>query len=145
GRDPRGGVAGLHPQVLPVHQRQRPTGPEAEPEEERQRGVAEIIADLPADLEIDLLDHIGGVDSALQAAVEPELDHAAQPGAIACEEILQALPMPLTGSPEGLEFARVVGHGRKSHILLLARAARTFTGDWEKTAIGQPPPKPRSA
>src|SRR5262249_41802940 len=102
-RDLAARVAGPHPQVVAMHQRHLLTRPEAEPEEEGHRGVAEIIADLPADVQIDLLDHIGGVDSALQAAVEPESDHAAQPAAIAPEEILQPLRMPLTGSPEGLE------------------------------------------
>ena len=39
-----------------------------------------------ADIEIRLLEHVGGIDPAREPAVEPQADHPPQPIAIAVEE-----------------------------------------------------------
>ena len=50
------------------------------------RGVAGVLGDPLADVEIRLLEHVGGIDPAREPAVEPQPDHPAQPIAIAVEE-----------------------------------------------------------
>ena len=51
---------------------------QAEPEEERQFGVADVIFEALGVLDERLLDHVGGVEAALEARVEADLHHPAQ-------------------------------------------------------------------
>ena len=58
-----------------------------EPEVERHgRGVAGVLGNPLADVEIGLLEHVGRIDPAGEPAVEPQADHPPQPVAIAVEE-----------------------------------------------------------
>ena len=49
-------------------------------------GIAGVIANSLADVEIRLLEYVGGVDPAREPVVQPQADHPPQPIAIAVEE-----------------------------------------------------------
>ena len=84
-------------------------GDQPEPEVERhRRGVAGVVGDPLADVEIRVLEHVGRIDPAREPAVEPQADHPPQPVAIAVEE--RGEGRLITGQGAAEEKTRVVAH-----------------------------------
>jgi hypothetical protein len=88
-RDLQGGVAHADADVVAVEGQQGLFGEEAEPEEGRHRGPRDVLAGATGDLEVGLLEDVGGIDAALGATVEAESDHPPQPLAVAGERLDQ--------------------------------------------------------
>jgi hypothetical protein len=92
--------------VVAVQPRQLLADDQPQPEEERQPGGAEVLAQPLDHLDVGVLDHLGGVEAALEPRVEAQLHQAAQAGAVAGEE---RLPGPgLLEQGGGLR--RILGH-----------------------------------
>jgi hypothetical protein len=84
-------------------------GDQAEPEVERQgRGIAGVLGDPLADVEIGLLEDVGRIVPAGEPAVQPQADHPAEPLAMAVEERGQRRLIAGQGATE--EKIRVVAH-----------------------------------
>jgi hypothetical protein len=84
-------------------------GDQAEPELQRQgRGIAGVLGEPLADVEIGLLEDIGRIDPAGEPAVQPQADHAAEPLAMAVEERGQGRLIAGQGAAE--KTIRVVVH-----------------------------------
>ena len=112
-------------------------GQEPEPEEERHRRVLEVLRQPPGGVEVGLLDHVGGVDPALEAAVEPQGDHPPQPVAVPRQQLR---PGPLV-APRGLldqavdvAVPRWRGH-TTHHIPLTGTAPGSGTADVKDTGL----------
>jgi hypothetical protein len=54
-------------------------GHQADPEEDRHRPVANEIGEAVGEIDEGLLENVGGIDAALDTAVQPQPDHSAQP------------------------------------------------------------------
>jgi hypothetical protein len=92
-----------------VHVGQPLASDQAEPEVERHaRGVAGVLGEPLADVEIRLRDHVRGIDSARESPVEPQPDHPPEPIAIAVEERSRGLLVAGQGALE--EKVRVVNY-----------------------------------
>src|SRR4029077_12974499 len=86
--------------------------------------VAGIFRNPVVDFEIRLLEHVGGIDSAGEPAVQPQADHSAEPLAIGVEERGHGRLIAGQGAPE--EEARVVSWiGHRSAPYTDIREART--------------------
>ena len=99
-RDLLAGVAHLGPEVVAVQGHQPLAGDQAQPEERGQRRVGGVLAGAAEHVELGLLEHVGGVDAALEPAVEPQPDHPPQPVAVAGEELDQGAGLPGAGAAE---------------------------------------------
>ena len=93
-RDLPAGVAHLGAQVVPVQLHQPLADHQAEPEEQRELRIAEVLLQPLGHLDVRLLDHVRGVEPSLQARVEADLDHPAQAIAVALEQGVQRRPVP---------------------------------------------------
>ena len=64
-------------------------------------GVADVLGGPAGDVEVGLLEHVGGVDPALQPAVEAQPDHPPQPLAVAVPTprgaLIPGYPLPQEG------------------------------------------------
>ena len=80
----------------------------AEPEEEGHLGPCGVFGESRGGVEVRLLDHVGGVDPPLEAAVEPQCDHPAEPGAVGIEQVRPGLPVAFGGPPHLFRHGRVV-------------------------------------
>ena len=135
------GIAAGGPEVPPVLVHQPLAGQEPEPEEERHRGILEILRQPPGRIEARLLEDVGRVDPALQPPVEPQGDHATQPLAMPAQQLSQSSLIPAHGlldQPARLTPIGTVGHGRH-HISLTGRPAGLGTGlvsrRWVRSAM----------
>ena len=57
-----------------------------QPEEERQRRLADVLIQPPGDLDVRLLEYVGVVDPAGQPAAEAEMHHPLEPIVVASEQ-----------------------------------------------------------
>jgi hypothetical protein len=102
------GVAHPRAQVMPVQPQQLLPGEEAQPEEERHRPLGQVLGQAVGGLQVGILDDVGGVDAALQPAVQAQGDHAAQPLAVPFQQRPPALRVPPGRSLEQpVRFVRV--------------------------------------
>ena len=107
-------------------QAQRLADQAAEPEEERQVGVAEIVRQVAEGDDQRLLDHVGGVDAALEAAVEPQRHQAPEAVAVGLDQLGPGGRVALGGPAEPGDLAgRAFGCLHEGY---LARAGRSVTG-----------------
>ena len=81
-RDLATGVAHRRPQVVAVHLQELVGCDAAQPEEQRHGGLPEVVPQVPRRLQVDFLEHVGGVDSPPQPGIEPEGHHPAQPSLV---------------------------------------------------------------
>ena len=112
-RDLLAGVAHLGAQVVAMDVGQPLAGDQPEPEVERHgRGVAGVLGEPLADVEIGLLEDVGRIDPAGEPAVEPQADHPPEPLAIAVEERGQRRLVAGQGAAEEKirVVARRIGH-----------------------------------
>ena len=70
---------GPHPhlgsQVLPVQGHQPLAGDQPQPQEDRDRRVRDILTGAPGDVEVGLLQDVGGIDPPLEPPIEPQAHH----------------------------------------------------------------------
>ena len=83
---------------------------------QRKKGIdapaAGVLGEAAADLQVGLLEHVGGVDPAREPAVEAEADHPPQPLAVAVEQLGQGrLVAGASAGQEVVGLARIAGHG----------------------------------
>ena len=79
-RDLAAGVPGLGAQVAPVQGLERLGRQEPQPEEQRhRRRLAELLRQGAGDLQVGVLDDVGGTDPPLEPAIQAEHDHPPQP------------------------------------------------------------------
>ena len=91
------------------------TDQEPEPEEERHVGLSRVVGQPPGGIEVRLLEDVGGIDPPLEASIEPQGNHAAQPGAAAIEERLpRELVAPRGSLDQTSRLARWI-RGRHHH------------------------------
>jgi hypothetical protein len=112
-RDLLAGVAHPGAEVVVVQGQQRLSGEQADPQERRHRGPLEVLAGTVGDLEVGLLQDVGGVEAALKPAVDSETDHPPQPLAMAGEKLAERPLIPLLEAAEQVVIlARIlIGHG----------------------------------
>src|SRR5437773_784565 len=93
-RDLPGCIAHLRPKVLPVQHLESLPGQGAEPEEEGDLGVRGELAGPAGEVEERLLEDVGGVEPALEAAVQPQADHPFEPLPVAVPELPEGVLIP---------------------------------------------------
>ena len=81
-RDLAAGIPHGRAQVLAMDPHHPLTGHQPQPEEERHLALGQVVRQLLGDVEIRLLEHVGGIDPPLQPAIEPQPHHLPQPLAI---------------------------------------------------------------
>ena len=79
---------------------------QAQPEEQRELRIAQIIVQALDHLDVGVLDHVRGVEASLQARVEAHLHHAAQAVAMLGEEGVPGLPVPRPGTLDQVHGSR---------------------------------------
>jgi hypothetical protein len=122
------GVAHLRAQVVPVQLQQPLADHQAQPQEQGQFGVAQVLVQALGHLDVGLLDHVRGVEAGLEARVETYLHHAAQPVAVPGEEGLQGRPAAGAGPLDPVHrLGQVVVH-QGPHTLLPPRPGQFWTG-----------------
>jgi hypothetical protein len=121
------GVAHLGAQVVPVQAHQPLAHDQAEPEEERQFGLIDVIREALGDFDECLLDHVGGVEAALEARVEADLHQPAQPLAMQAQQRVEGLSVRRAGPLEQIRgIGRVVLH-QGYHTLIPAPVDTRWT------------------
>jgi hypothetical protein len=85
--------------------------------------VGGVLGGAAVDLELGLLQDVGGIDAALEPAIQSEPDHPPQPVAIAGEQLGEGVRVPGAGAAQQVVGrARVDGHGRAHKEISAARA-----------------------
>ena len=82
------------------------------------------------DIDLRLLEHVGGVDASLEPAVEPNLDHPAQAVAMAVEELRQLNLAGPGAACQPSRFARIRHHVVSPSHLNCAKARRIHRFFW---------------
>jgi hypothetical protein len=99
--------------VLPVQGHQPLAGDQPQPQEDRDRGVRDILTGAPSDVEVGLLQDVGGIDPPLEPPIEPQPHDPPQPIATPGEERDQrSLIATLDALEQVIEVAGVGDHGR---------------------------------
>ena len=76
------GVAHGGIEVLPMDPHQALAGEQPQPEEKRQLRIGRVLRQTLGVIQVRLLKHIGGIEPALQAAVQTQAHHPPQPFAL---------------------------------------------------------------
>jgi hypothetical protein len=98
------------PQVAAVQERQALADDEPQPEEEGEVGFAAVLRQAGHGLDVGVLDHVGGIDPALEPAVQTQGDHPPQPVAVAVEQGPPRLRVTRCGTAEQpAHLAGIVG------------------------------------
>ena len=88
-RDLAAGVAHRRPEVVAVQLQQLvPVSPRSQ-RKNGMSGCSQVLGQAPGRRQVDLLEHVGGVDAALEPPVEPEGHHPPQPGLMPGEQAPQ--------------------------------------------------------
>ena len=120
-RDLAAGVPHPRAQVAPVQLQQLVARDAPQPEEERHRGLPEVVVQVLRRGQVDLLEDVLGRDPPLQPRVEPEGDHAAQPALVPRQQGPQTLAIPDGGPPQQpVRLARILDIGRCHKIIIAA-------------------------
>ena len=88
-RDLAAGIPHGRTQVLAMDPHQPLSGHQPQPEEKRHLTLGQVVRQLLGDIEIRLLEHVGGVNPPLQPAIEPQPHHLPQPFAVSAEQLGQ--------------------------------------------------------
>ena len=86
--------------------RQPLAGDQTQPQVRGHGPLAGVVGETGGQVEIGLLEDVGGVDAAQKPAVEPEADHLPQPGAVALPERTEGRLVARGGATQ--EVLRVV-------------------------------------
>ena len=97
-RDLAADVAAGRAEVPPVLLLHPLADQEPEPDVERHGRVADVLVEPPHRVEVALLDHVGGVDAALEPGVEAQRHHPPQPVAVALEQLDDGGPVARGGA-----------------------------------------------
>src|SRR5262249_53767808 len=120
-------VAHLGPKVLAVEHLESLPGQAAEPEEEGDlRGRGEF-ARPPGEVDEGLLEDVGGVKPALEAAVQAEADHPLEPLPVAVPEVTEVVLIPACRLPKQRDRVVRVFHHGSAHTLDTAKVRRPST------------------
>ena len=107
-------------------------GEPAEPEEEGHLGPSRVLGQPRGGVEVDLLDHVGRVEAAEEAAVEPDGDHSPETRPVLVEQPVPGVPVA-SGGPTHAFVHRVRVVGRRAHNSNIARAGLHGTGLFRMT------------
>jgi hypothetical protein len=80
-------VAALHPEMEAVQRLEPLHGQETQPEKRRHSRIGRVLRQAARSIQERLLEHVLGIDPPLQAAVEPQPNHPAEPFAVPGEEL----------------------------------------------------------
>jgi hypothetical protein len=97
-RNLKSGIASLGTQVATVHRRQPLARDETQPEKRRQARVSGILCGALKDLELGLLEHVGGVNPALKPTIQSEPNHSLQLVAMAGKQLGKRLRVAASGA-----------------------------------------------
>ncbi len=123
------GVAHVDFQMMAVQGLERLGGQESEPEERRHVRLGEVFPGPTGDLEVGVLEHVGGVDPPLQPPVKAEPDHPAQALTVAGEQLGQSpLVSPLDADEQVVIIPWVLDVHDVSHFKITRRRFRLSTG-----------------
>ena len=136
-RDLATGIPHRRAQMLAMDPHQPLPGHQPQPEEERHLALGQVMRQLLGDVEIRLLEHVGGIDPPLEPAVEPQPHHLPQPFAVAAEQLGQRGLVALAGA---VDQPLVVKPGAWTHsrswIISLSRYfARGTIVDWKNSLL----------
>lgn len=107
------GVPHLRPEVLAVQVDEPLPRQAAEPQVERHGRVGGVVRKAAGVVQVSLLEHVGGVDTTIQASVQTQAHHLPQPGAVAVEQLGLGLFVPGAGTAEQVVmFTLVAGPDR---------------------------------
>src|SRR5262249_21264583 len=112
----------------PVEHLESLPGQGAEPEEEGNVGVLSELAGPAGEVEERLLEDVGVVEPALEAAVQPYAYHPPQPLAVAVPELAEGVLIPGRTLPQQWDGVVRVFHRRGVHTLGTAEVRRPSTG-----------------
>ena len=102
---------------------------DAEPDEERQVGLEEIVRQLADRDDRRLLDHVGGVDPAREAAIEAQRDHPPQAIAMRLDQPGPGVRVSLGGPADLLDLAGCdFGCLHKEYLARPGRSVTRFAG-----------------
>ncbi len=85
-RDLQAGITHASAKVLPVQCRQPPPDVHPHPQERLERGIDDIGGQVLGDVQIGFLQHVRSVDPRPQPRIHAQLDHPAQPIAVAIKD-----------------------------------------------------------
>ena len=102
-------------------------GDQPQPQVERDRGVAQVVGQLERGLQEGLLEHVGGVDAALQPAVQAQRHHAAQALAVLRQDPAPEVLIPGSDLLQQAADLTRVGGGLMVHTSLYAQLAGAGT------------------
>src|SRR5262249_42500233 len=110
------------------------SGEGAEPEKEGTLGFLGELAGPAREVEEGLLEDVGGVEPALEAAVQPQADHLLEPLPVAVPERHEGVLIPGRPLPQQRDrVVRIVRH-RGAHTLGTAKVRRPSTGFLEMSS-----------
>src|SRR5262249_25024056 len=100
----------------------------AQPQEKRHVWLSQIVRQVLRRFQVDFLNHVRGVDPALQALVEAKGDHAAQSVRVPRQQSAPGFLVAICGRTEqSVGFAVITGH-QGHHGNLIARGVPPETG-----------------
>ena len=102
-------VANLCAEMVTVDTLEFATGDKANPEVEGDLRIHQVFGEAACDLQVGLLEHVGGIDPALEAAVEAKLNHPTQAGAEVRKGLRKRRRIPLGSSTKCFRTGFVTG------------------------------------
>ena len=116
-------------------------GQEAQPQVGRHRRLGGVLRGPLQDVELGLLEHVGGINPSLEPPVQPHLDHPAQAVAMTVEEFRQLMLIgPHAGTCDLTRPLRVCHRFVSPFIILTARRLAVFTDDRNDRRLRHRPP-----
>src|SRR5262249_4771635 len=123
-----GRIAHLGPKVFAVQVNQLLAGQPPQPQEERHTRVGGVLGKALHEDEKGFLEHVFGIEAALESAVPAEVDHPPEPFAVAREQLGQGLPIAGTSlAKDVIGTAWIAGHD-PSHTNRTGRAPHQPAG-----------------
>jgi hypothetical protein len=113
--------------MLSVEHLESLPGQGAEPEEERDLGLLGELAGPAGEIEEGLLEDIGGIEPALEAAVQAQADHPLESLPVAVPELPKGVRIPGRGLPQQRDRVVRVVHRRGVHTPGTAKVRRPST------------------
>src|SRR5262249_35935969 len=115
---------------------------QTQPQEEGQARVRTVLGEFAAQGQVGLLDHVGGIDAALQPAVHAQPDHALEPVTVALDQDCEGVLVAVAGGVQQLLVSSSVGAHSGVHTPLHGTSGGTFTA--LERILCRPPMTPAS-